>query len=345
MFEDCEKRKRRRLSQGFEGFASFLTFAAKKRFVLKNCCGTNNLALCWIVVKKKKTPQLPLLRKVVKRTRMCSRRQRRRARPVRIPRPWLWHLEHLPLVCDDRRRRRISALFRSSMSTLLSRDWSLSSSSSSSSSCPFPVALFTAFLKGWLLHRPSGDWFSDVANLLLRGAMPFKLVAYRCGSIARLFGNRTLSRSGLNVSLCMWSWYEDRKVVDESFGGHWTQQRFTGMRQRNRNSLKKKMTSSLLQSLTKKTKKKVDEVIRNSIDNLLWFHRFWISRAKIVGDCLWHHQSHCSRHLLPQCTTSHEEDGQIQVLMMPLLATLLHFSFVPECSEKRQLYLWVFLRF
>jgi hypothetical protein len=49
VFEDCEKRKRRRrrrLSQGFEGFASFLTFAAKKRFVLKNCCGTNNFALC-----------------------------------------------------------------------------------------------------------------------------------------------------------------------------------------------------------------------------------------------------------------------------------------------------------
>jgi hypothetical protein len=32
-------------------------------------------------------------------------------------------------------------------------------------------------------------------------------------------------------------------------------------------------------------------------------------------------------------------------LMMPSLATLLHFSFVPECSEKRHLYLWVFLRF
>jgi hypothetical protein len=74
--------------------------------------------------------------------------------------------------------------------------------------------------------------------------------------------------------------------VDESFGGRWTQQRFTGMRLRNRDSLKKKMMSSLLQSLTKKTKKKVDEFIRDSIDNLLCFHCFWIIRAKIVGDCL-----------------------------------------------------------
>lgn len=66
-------------------------------------------------MKKKKTPLLPLPRKVVKRTRMCSRRQRRRARPLQLPSPWLRHLEHLPLVCDDRRRRRISPLFRSSI--------------------------------------------------------------------------------------------------------------------------------------------------------------------------------------------------------------------------------------